>query len=144
MSNITESAELARFSLHIQEKDEMELRPVFTEDGITFVYIKVNFDVIFIYMKFMFLGNLVQQFTFNGRNEAKFEYNAYIVLFEQACECRMPQISLNFVEMFHRRFSKTTLVSLRRKVSETILLSCMNYLTKQWILDTLKHANQRF
>jgi len=32
-----------RFSLHIQEKDEMELRPVFTEDGITFVYIKVKF-----------------------------------------------------------------------------------------------------
>lgn len=31
-----------RFSLHIQEKDEMELRPVFTEDGITFVYIKCN------------------------------------------------------------------------------------------------------
>lgn len=31
-----------RFSLHIQEKDEMELRPVFTEDGITFVYIKVR------------------------------------------------------------------------------------------------------
>lgn len=31
-----------RFSLHIQEKDEMELRPVFTEDGITYVYIKCN------------------------------------------------------------------------------------------------------
>jgi len=31
-----------RFSLQIQEKDEMELRPVFTEDGITFVYIKCN------------------------------------------------------------------------------------------------------
>ena len=31
-----------RFSLHIQEKDEMELRPVFTEDGITFIYIKVS------------------------------------------------------------------------------------------------------
>jgi hypothetical protein len=29
-----------RFSLYIQEKEEMELRPVFTEDGITFVYIK--------------------------------------------------------------------------------------------------------
>lgn len=71
MSNITESAELARFSLHIQEKDEMELRPVFTEDGITFVYIKVIFDVIVFYMKLMFLGNLVQQFTFNGRNKAK-------------------------------------------------------------------------
>lgn len=34
---------LTRFSMHIQEKDEMELRPVFTEDGITFVYIKVIF-----------------------------------------------------------------------------------------------------
>mmetsp|Transcript_11570 Transcript_11570/g.25721 ORF Transcript_11570/g.25721 Transcript_11570/m.25721 type:complete len:425 (-) Transcript_11570:219-1493(-) len=31
-----------KFSLHIQEKDEMELRPVFTEDGTTFVYIKCN------------------------------------------------------------------------------------------------------
>ena len=31
-----------KFSLHIQEKDEMELLPVFTEDGITYVYIKCN------------------------------------------------------------------------------------------------------
>lgn len=31
-----------RFSLIIQEKDEMELRPVFTDDGITYVYIKCN------------------------------------------------------------------------------------------------------
>eukprot|EP01038_Epipyxis_sp_PR26KG_P010148 gene10148-13651_t len=31
-----------RFSLYIQEKDEMELRPVFTDEGITFVYIKCN------------------------------------------------------------------------------------------------------
>jgi hypothetical protein len=31
-----------RFSLHIQEKDEMDLRPVFTEDGVTYVYIKVR------------------------------------------------------------------------------------------------------
>lgn len=30
-----------RFSLYIQEKEEMELRPVFTVDGITYVYIKV-------------------------------------------------------------------------------------------------------
>ena len=30
-----------RFSFHIQEKDEMDLRPVFTEDGVTYVYIKV-------------------------------------------------------------------------------------------------------
>jgi AP-1 complex subunit mu len=30
-----------RFSLYIQEKDEMELRPVFTDEGITFIYIKV-------------------------------------------------------------------------------------------------------
>lgn len=30
-----------RFSLIIQEKDETDLRPVFTEDGITYVYIKV-------------------------------------------------------------------------------------------------------
>lgn len=28
--------------MHIQEKDEMELRPVFTEDGITYIYIKCN------------------------------------------------------------------------------------------------------
>lgn len=31
-----------RFSLHIQEKDEVDLRPVFTEDGITYVYVKCN------------------------------------------------------------------------------------------------------
>eukprot|EP01039_Chlorochromonas_danica_P002611 gene2609-2854_t len=31
-----------RFSFHIQEKEEMELRPVFTDEGITFVYIKCN------------------------------------------------------------------------------------------------------
>lgn len=31
-----------RFSMHIQEKDEMDLRPVFTEDGITYIYIKCN------------------------------------------------------------------------------------------------------
>ena len=30
-----------KFSLHIQEKDEMELRPVFTLDGVTYAYIKV-------------------------------------------------------------------------------------------------------
>ena len=31
-----------RFSLIIQEKEESELRPVFTEEGITFVYTKCN------------------------------------------------------------------------------------------------------
>lgn len=31
-----------KFSLFIQEKDEYELRPVFTDDGITYVYIKCN------------------------------------------------------------------------------------------------------
>jgi len=31
-----------RFSLHIQEKEEMELRPVYTEEGITYIYIKCN------------------------------------------------------------------------------------------------------
>jgi AP-1 complex subunit mu len=31
-----------KFSLHIQENDETDLRPVFTEDGITYVYIKCN------------------------------------------------------------------------------------------------------
>ena len=31
-----------RFSIIIQEKDESELRPVFTEEGITYVYIKVS------------------------------------------------------------------------------------------------------
>ena len=30
--------------MHIQEKDEMDLRPVFTEDGITYIYIKVCED----------------------------------------------------------------------------------------------------
>lgn len=31
-----------KFSLFIQEKDEYELRPVFTDEGITYVYIKCN------------------------------------------------------------------------------------------------------
>lgn len=31
-----------RFAQHIQEKEEMELRPVFTLEGITYVYIKVS------------------------------------------------------------------------------------------------------
>ena len=31
-----------KFSQYIQEKDEMELRPVFTDEGITYVYIKCN------------------------------------------------------------------------------------------------------
>jgi len=31
-----------RFATYIQEKEEMEQRPVFTEDGYTFVYIKYN------------------------------------------------------------------------------------------------------
>lgn len=31
-----------RFAQHIQEKEEMELRPVFTLEGITYVYIKCN------------------------------------------------------------------------------------------------------
>ena len=31
-----------RFSLHIQENDESDLRPVFTIDGITYIYIKCN------------------------------------------------------------------------------------------------------
>lgn len=31
-----------RFSLYVQEKDEMEMRPVFSIDGLTFVYIKCN------------------------------------------------------------------------------------------------------
>lgn len=31
-----------RFAVTVQEKDEVELRPVFTEDGYTFVYIKYN------------------------------------------------------------------------------------------------------
>jgi hypothetical protein len=39
--------------MHIQEKDEMDLRPVFTEDGITYIYIKVyiilNFFMSFIH-----------------------------------------------------------------------------------------------
>lgn len=31
-----------RFSLYVQEKDEVEMRPVFSIDGLTFVYIKCN------------------------------------------------------------------------------------------------------
>ena len=31
-----------KFSLHVQETDELELRPVYTSDGITFVYVKCN------------------------------------------------------------------------------------------------------
>ena len=31
-----------RFAQHIQEKEETELRPVFTEEGITYAYIKCS------------------------------------------------------------------------------------------------------
>lgn len=31
----------ARFTQYVQEKDDSEQRPVFTEDGYTFVYLKV-------------------------------------------------------------------------------------------------------
>ena len=31
-----------KFAMYIQEKDEMELRPVFTDEGITYIYIKCN------------------------------------------------------------------------------------------------------
>ena len=44
VAHIDISKLLSRFSLHIQEKDEMDLRPVFTEEGITYVYIKVCFS----------------------------------------------------------------------------------------------------
>ena len=33
---------IEQFSQHIQEKDEMELRPVFTLEGITYTYIKCS------------------------------------------------------------------------------------------------------
>ncbi len=36
-----------KFATYIQERDENELRPVFTDDGITFVYIKVSMCVDF-------------------------------------------------------------------------------------------------
>jgi hypothetical protein len=38
-----------RFSLYVQEKDEVEMRPVFTIDGLTFVYIKVYYSMLRIY-----------------------------------------------------------------------------------------------
>jgi hypothetical protein len=38
---ISPNCKMQRFSTYIQERDEMELRPVFTIEGITFVYIKV-------------------------------------------------------------------------------------------------------
>jgi hypothetical protein len=41
-SHDTRIMPIKRFSLHIQEKDELDLRPVFTEDGVTYVYIKVR------------------------------------------------------------------------------------------------------
>lgn len=32
----------AKFTQYVQEKDDAEQRPVFTEDGYTFVYLKVT------------------------------------------------------------------------------------------------------
>lgn len=32
----------SRFAKYLAEKEEMDLRPVFSEDGITYVYIKVD------------------------------------------------------------------------------------------------------
>ena len=63
------------FSLYIQVLDEMELRPVFTDEGITFVYVKVNPKFCYILKIFDILGYpVVQQFIFNGCYEKKFKH----------------------------------------------------------------------
>ena len=36
-----------KFTQYVQEKDDSEQRPVFTEDGFTYVYIKVHFTLFY-------------------------------------------------------------------------------------------------
>lgn len=76
-----------RFSLHIQEKDEVDLRPVFTEDGITYIYIKVS-HLPLVLRQLVALTCLhccfaVQQPVVDGGDEEKLQRHTHSVLLVQ-------------------------------------------------------------
>jgi AP-1 complex subunit mu len=98
-----------RFAQQIQEKDEMELRPVFTESGITYVYIKCSNILIMavtkrnsnIALMLFFLYRLSQVFRdYFGELEEESIRDNFVVIYElmdetmdfgypQTCESRI-------------------------------------------------------
>ena len=97
------------FSLYIQEKDEMDLRPVFTDEGITYVYIKCNNLLLLAVTKrnsnvalvLFFLNRLTQVFKdYFGELEEESIRDNFVVVYElmdetmdfgypQTCESRI-------------------------------------------------------
>ena len=87
---------IEQFSQHIQEKDEMELRPVFTLEGITYTYIKCsnlllvgvtkrNSNVALI---LFFLYKLTQVFKdYFGELEEESIRDNFVVIYELMDEC---------------------------------------------------------
>jgi AP-1 complex subunit mu len=98
-----------KFSFHIQEKDEMELRPVFTLDGVTYAYIKCNNLLLLAVMKknsnisnlLFFLYRLTNVFKdYFGEIEEESIRDNFVVVYElldetmdfgypQTCESRI-------------------------------------------------------
>uniref|UniRef100_A0A7S2B053 MHD domain-containing protein n=1 Tax=Florenciella parvula TaxID=236787 RepID=A0A7S2B053_9STRA len=80
-----------RFSQYIQETEEMEMRPVFTEEGYTFVYIKHNNLYLMTVTKrnsnvalmFMYLYRLVQVFKdYFGELEEESIRDNFVIIYE--------------------------------------------------------------
>ena len=64
-----------RFSLYIQEKEEIELRPVFTIDGVTFLYVKVAYILFFVIR--LPLSNLFCHRFNNSHSSVPFDLSYY-------------------------------------------------------------------
>ena len=62
---------LVRFAQYIQEKDEMDQRPIFTDDGFTFAYIKVRSD----HFSCAAVFAIAQQSFPDVCNETQFQYS---------------------------------------------------------------------
>jgi len=80
-----------RFSQYIQETEEMDMRPVFTEEGYTFVYIKHNNLYLMTVTKrnsnvalmFMYLYRLVQVFKdYFGELEEESIRDNFVIIYE--------------------------------------------------------------
>lgn len=98
-----------RFSLYIQEKEEVELRPVFSIDGLTFVYVKCNNTLLMAVTKrnsnitliLFFLYRLINVFKdYFGELEEESIRDNFVVVYElldetmdfgypQTCESRI-------------------------------------------------------
>ena len=80
-----------KFSLMIQEKDETEMKPIFTEDGTTYVYIKCNNIIMLAVTKrnsnvaliLYFLNRMVQVFKdYFGELEEESIRDNFVVVYE--------------------------------------------------------------